>query len=258
MGATGKTSRGIPIFRPDDTTGWLDGFNPAMEAINKLFADVFKLLGNVGDENETLQTTITEIQAKLIELSGLISSNSTDIEHLQNDVTTASGAAANAVTQADAALAAANSANDTAGEAINTATTAETTANAAQRTATTASTTASNADRKATVRTINVSVDGTTSPAYVSDSRILIENFTTNFTDEFHVEITSSDVALNSYFTHTEIGTSVGLLLDHMGGHAYSVTLTSKTFTNNGITVDISNIVAALDSGYSLILFPSM
>lgn len=244
MGATGKTSRGIPIFRPDDTTGWLDGFNPAMEAINKLFADVFKLLGNVGDENETLQTTITEIQAKLIELSGLISSNSTDIEHLQNDVTTASGAAANAVTQADAALAAANSANDTAGEAINT--------------ATTASTTASNADRKATVRTINVSVDGTTSPAYVSDSRILIENFTTNFTDEFHVEITSSDVALNSYFTHTEIGTSVGLLLDHMGGHAYSVTLTSKTFTNNGITVDISNIVAALDSGYSLILFPSM
>lgn len=150
MGATGKTSRGIPIFRPDDSTGWLDGFNPAMEAINKLFADVFKLLSSVGDKNEELQTTITEIQSKLIELSGLISSNSTDIEHLQNDVTTASGAAANAVTQADAALAAANSANDTAGEAISSASTAESTANAAQRTANTALTVANGALKPST------------------------------------------------------------------------------------------------------------
>lgn len=143
MGATGRTpNQNIPIFTGDDTTGWKNGFNPAMNRIDELITEVKADGSAQGTAFSALKVSVSDLQAKVNEQAGIISANGTDIEHLQTDVANAQSAAELANTKASSAQALATTAADTAGDALSAATNAQTAANKAQSTATSAKNTA--------------------------------------------------------------------------------------------------------------------
>lgn len=140
MPATGFTpNQNIPIFTEQDTTGWLNGFNPAMNKIDELITAIKTDAGSVDSKIEAANALITSLQEKQTELSGLVAENSSEIDHLTTDVANAASAAELAGTKADAAQALATTASSTAGDALSEAADAMTKANQADQKATKAS-----------------------------------------------------------------------------------------------------------------------
>lgn len=151
MAATGKTTvMSIPIFTAEDTTGWLNGFNPAMERIAQITASLQEA-GELDKASlEQLTQELETMTAKVEEMSENLAGQADDIQHLTTDVANAATAAQTATANSTQAINTADSANSTAGEAISAASDAEVSANQAKTSAQEAKTVANNATTIAT------------------------------------------------------------------------------------------------------------
>ena len=132
MSATGKTTNfKIPTFLPTDTTGWLNGFNPAMERIDT----VLKEKENDIEKNKTdialHEQTIETLNGKAGELTGEIDSANNEIAKINTVAVNAATAAKESNDKADNASSVATAANSAAESAISSANEAKDTADRA-------------------------------------------------------------------------------------------------------------------------------
>ena len=132
MSATGKTTNfNIPKFLPTETTGWLNGFNPAMERIDTVLkekeVDIEKNKTDIALHGQTIET----LNGKAGELTSEIDSANKEIAKINTVAVNAATAAKESNDKADNASSVATAANSAAESAISSANEAKDTADRA-------------------------------------------------------------------------------------------------------------------------------